>query len=118
MPEDVTVYGMEVNKLQSGIKVDSDNVIHGILHYVEGYDGYSQGAYGNFVALRVTAPADATVEYTSEAVSKGILSPNDRLIVWKVPRTDSTLTIKVERDGESASVTYKAEGLILEQQKG
>ena len=115
MPEDATVYGIEVNKLQSGIRVDSDNVIHGVLHHVENYDGYAQGASGNFVALRITAPADAKVEYTTEAVPNGVLAPDDRLLVWKVSGTDATLTIKVERNGESADVTYKAEGLILEE---
>ena len=114
MPPDAEVYGMEVNKLQSGITVDSDNVLHGVLHYVDGYEGYATGASGNFVALRLTAPSGATVKYTSEAVKDGVLKSDDRLMVWKVSSKESTLTITVEQGDQHASTTYKATGLTLE----
>ena len=115
MPDDAEVYGVEVNKLQSGVTVDSNNVLHGTLHYVKDYDGYAKGAKGNFVALRLTAPVDATVSCKSDDDSADKpLTDNDRLIVWKVDRDDEKLTVKVERDGESAETVYSASGLTRE----
>lgn len=114
MPDDANVYGMEVSKLQSGVTVDSENILHGALHYVKNYDGYAKGAEGNFVALRLTAPADAEVTYKTDAVPNGKLTPDDRLMVWKVPSTDKSLSITVKRGEETVTTEYKASGLILE----
>lgn len=121
MPDDADVYGVEVAKLQSGVTVDGDGVLYGTLHYVTDYAGFSSDSEeqkGNFVALRVTAPSDATVKYQSSTGKSGTFAPDDRLMVWRVANNEATLTITVERREETASITCKASGLTLEQATG
>ena len=114
MPSDAKVYGVEVKTLQSNVTVDGDNVLHGTLHYVKDYDGYAKGAEGNFVAMRLAAAPDAEVTYKTDAVPNGKLAPDDRLLVWRVPSTDKTLTVTVKHGEASSTVEYKASGLTLE----
>lgn len=115
LPNDATILGMEVGKLQSNVTVDSDNVLHGTLHHIKDFDEYDKGATGNFAALRVVAPTDATVKITTASVSDKALD-EDRTVVWKVTGTGDTLKVKVERGEESSDVDYKASGLTLEEE--
>lgn len=115
VPNDATVLGMEVSKLQSNVTVDGGNVLHGTLHHIKNFDKYDQGATGNFVALHVVAPADATVKITTSSASDKPLD-EDRIVVWKVASTEDTLKVKVERGEESSDANYKASGLTLEEE--
>ena len=115
LPDDAKVLGMEVSKLQSDVTVDSDNTLHGISRYVKGFDAYDKDAEGNFIAMRVTAPSDATVKITTSTVSDEPMD-EDRTVIWKVTATEDTLTVKVEKGEETAEAVYRASGLTLEQQ--
>lgn len=115
MPDGATVLGMEVSRLQSNVTVDGDNVLHGTLHHIKNFDMYDQGATGNFAALHVVAPTDATVKITTSSVTDKPLD-EDRTVVWKVTGTEDTLKVKVERGEESSDVDYKASGLTLEEE--
>ena len=115
LPNDATILGMEVGKLQSNVTVDSGNVLHGTLHNIKNFDMYDQGATGNFAALHVVAPTDAAVKITTSSVTDKPLD-EDRTVVWKVTGTGDTLKVKVERGEESSDVDYKASGLTLEEE--
>lgn len=115
VPNDATVLGMEVSKLQSNVTVDGGNVLHGTLHHIKNFDKYDQGATGNFAALHVVAPTDATVKITTSSVTDKALD-EDRIVIWKVTSTEDTMKVKVERGEESSNVDYKASGLTLEEE--
>lgn len=115
LPDDAKVLGMEVSTLQSGVTVDSSNVFHGTLHHVTDFTAYDKGAEGNFLATKIVAPADADVKISTSAVQDKPVDES-REVVWKVGSTEDTLTVKVERNGESAEAVYSAGGLTLEQQ--
>lgn len=113
LPADGKVLGMEVNKLQSNVTVDSDNVFSGTLHFVADFESYDKGAKGNFLAAKIVAPSDAEVKITTGAAKDKPLDES-REIVWKVASNEDTLKVTVEKNGEKAEKTYSAAGLTLE----
>ena len=115
-PSDANTYGKKVSELQSGITVDSDGTLYGTLHYVTGYKGFDSKTAalqkGNFLAMEIDAPADATVKYQSSTGSGGekTMKNPDRTLVWRVQDNDATMTITVDDEKQ----TYNAKGLTLE----
>lgn len=109
---------MEVSKLQSGVSIDSNNVIHGILHHVKEYKKFSSvpsEQSGNYVALKFITPTGSTVKIQSSTGNgEQTLAPDDRVLVWRVKDTSATLTVTVENGDETAKEVYSASGLILE----
>lgn len=104
-----------VSELQSGVAIDSYNVIHGTLHHVTDYTEFNQSdpdeQKGNFCALHFEGDGSPIVCRTSEGKGKKeVTLDEDGILVFKVDSPSETLT--VESGGESA--TYQCSGLTLE----
>lgn len=104
-----------VSELQSGVAIDSYNVIHGTLHHVTDYTEFNQSdpdeQKGNFCALHFEGDGSQIVCRTSEGKGKKeVTLDEDGILVFKVDSPSETLT--VESGGESA--TYQCSGLTLE----
>lgn len=114
---DFDLFGKKISELQSGIIVRG-NTISGYLYYLDDYSGWSAGASGNFLAIRVYSPGASTV--TVELVngqSGPVTLDADRVIVLQISDT-STQSIKVvstNADSTSTTKTYTITGLTLEE---
>lgn len=119
-PEDGggTAYSKSVSDLQENISISRQNKISGRLKYVKGYTGFSSTDNdGNFLALKIEYPEDATVKITliggstkDKAIPRG-----DHLLVTKV-KDAATQKIKLDitKGDKTGSVTYDLSGLTLD----
>lgn len=99
-----------------------DFEITGTLHYVSGYTGFASDdkQNGNFLALSFVADEDATLTVTfnnaQTTTSPVVLEPGDRDCVFRITNKDQqSLTVKVEKNGESNTKQYGLSGLTLEE---
>lgn len=111
---DSTVLGKSVRDLQYKMTVFENNVA-GTLNYIENFTGYSQDTSensGNFMALKFTAPSDATttVQYTGRNATE---LDSDMICVFRVTSPNDTITVTTTRNGESLTKVLSLKGLTL-----
>lgn len=114
-PNDKPLGEKAVSELQSGVAIDSYNVINGTLHHVEDFKEFNQSdpdeQKGNFCALHFAGDGTPIICKTSEGKGKTeVTLDEDGILVFKVDSTSETLTVK---SGDSETV-YKCSGLTLE----
>lgn len=115
----VSVYGKNVNELQSGISVANDK-ISGTLHYVEDYTEFNPGEpdeqKGNFLALNIEAAEDSVVTFELIGGSKGpiTLTPDDMQVVSRIKNAGQSIEITAVKDGARVVKTYSLKDLVLE----
>ncbi len=119
LPSGTQLYGKGVDELQSGVTADSDGVLHGTLHYVQGYTEFNPSKKdeqeGNFVAMHIHTPIPGTVTIQSSTMKDPKeLAEDDRDLVWRVADKNATLTVKVKGEEETGETVFKASGLTLE----
>lgn len=117
MPSGAKTYGMEVSKLQSGVRADSDGVLHGTLHYVKGFSGFSSAPdeqNGNYLAMNIQPRIKGTTKFKSSTGAEKTLPEDDNVLVWRVKDNNATMTIRTEGEGETGETVLKASGLTLE----
>lgn len=112
IPEGVSLFGKELDDLQENIVI-GDTGISGTLKYVTGYTGFSGDPdlqQGNFLALHVNVPADATV---TVKLTNTVTLDEDRTIVLRIAdKSSQTITIVVSKTGaESITKTFSLTGL-------
>ena len=112
IPEGVSLFGKELDDLQENIVI-GDTGISGTLKYVTGYTGFSGDPdlqQGNFLALHVNVPADATV---TVKLTNTVTLDEDRTIVLRIAdKSSQTITIVVSKAGaESITKTFSLTGL-------
>ncbi len=112
----VDLLGKSVTDLQSNIAI-ANNAITGTLLYVDDYTGFSDDPaeqVGNYLALHVNAPEDATV--TVEVVggiSGAVTLDNDRIIVDRIASTSQKIKVVMTLDGRQREQIYSLTGLTL-----
>ena len=114
-PNDKPLGTKAVSELQSGVAIDSYNVIHGTLHHVTDYTDFNKSdedeQKGNFCALHFEGDGSPITCKTSEGKGKKeVTLDDDGILIFKVDSPAETLT--VESGGEST--VYKCSGLTLE----
>lgn len=119
LPSGTQMYGKGVEELQSGVRADSEGVLHGTLHFVTGYKDFNPGnpaeQSGNYVAMHIHTPIPGKVTIKSSTMEKPKeLEEGDRDLVWRVQSKEATLTVTVEGEEESGETIFKASGLTLE----
>lgn len=112
IPEGVSLFGKELDDLQENIVI-GDTGISGTLKYVTGYTGFSGDPdlqQGNFLALHVNVPDDATV---TVKLTNTVTLDEDRTIVLRIAdKSSQTITIVVSKAGaESITKTFSLTGL-------
>lgn len=112
----VNLLGKQPSDLQSSIVIGTD-AISGTLNYVSDYTGFSSNVSeqsGNYLALIVTTPSNATV--TSQligGVHGQVTLDEDRMIVFRVTSTEQSVTFTTTYGSTSKTVTYALTGLTL-----
>lgn len=102
--------------------VVGDSSITGTLHYVTGFtefSGDSDKQSGNYLALTFEADKDAKVTVTfnggNTTSSPVVLEPDDRDCVFRISdKSTQSISVKVEKNGETIEKTYSLTGLTLE----
>lgn len=96
----------------------SDNKVTGTLKYVENYDGFSEGAEGNFLAIEVEEAKNGdTIQFElsdSQIKGNGFLNSEDPLLVCKIHSNSQTITLT----NGSTKVVLDLSGLTLGQKSG
>lgn len=109
------VYGKAVSDLQMNVTFAEDNV-KGYLKHVNDYDGFEEGASGNFLALEVEeAKNGQEIQFElsdPESKGTGTLNTEDSLLVCKIHSTDQTITLK---NGKTTKVLKLNELVLLNQ---
>lgn len=113
--DSVTLYGGKVaSDLQSDIVIDSNNVAHGTLKYIEGglaESGPLAGS-GYFMALSWSAPGDTVTSLRvglTNSQGTGLvdaLGDPDRTVVCKITNKDIQNFTLVQSDGDTSNVQY------------
>ena len=119
-PEDgeAVLFGKTVNELQSDIVIDDDQIT-GTLHYVEDYLDFSSEPSqqsGNYLALKFTAPEDATTTVEVVGGTKGPVTLDEDMNIVLLIADEETQSVKVTvTKGDDVSIkTYGLTGLTLE----
>lgn len=118
-PEDAGAdcYGKPASELQENIRI-SGTKITGSLNWVTGYTKFSSDTAqqsGNFLALKVSAPGDATVKFKLVGGSspEKKLPADDHQIVWKIGAKTQKPHIEITRGGHTGTQEYDLSGLEL-----
>ena len=112
------LFGKHVDDLQENIEIGEDEIT-GTLKYVTGYTEWSPGNVeeqsGNYLALHVEAPADATVQVK---LTRWATLDTDRIVVARIADKDSqTITVVVSKDGaETITKVYSLSGLTCNEE--
>ena len=114
--EAATAYNKPVKELQENIRI-IDNVVYGTLKHVDEYPGFSAGDNtGNFLALKVDYPEDATVKVTVEggATKDKEFSKGDHQLVVKVEDAKTQkIKLAITHKEKTGTITYDLSGLTL-----
>lgn len=110
----VDLLGKSVSNLQSNIAI-ANRAITGTLLYVDDYTDFSEDQekqVGNYIALHVNAPEDATVAVT---VNGGeVVTVDDEMIaVCRITSTSQTIKVTGTLDGRQREQIYSLTGLTL-----
>lgn len=128
----VELFGKEVSELQDNVLIGADKMIHGTLHYVEDYTGFSSKPAeqsGNYLALTVahnnfegvdsvkiglipTYISGEPVEDTSGFVE--LINDPDKNIVLKIHDNHQRLNVLFRRNGITTQMAYGLGDLVLE----
>lgn len=88
-------YGKNASELQE-IEIN-DNKVTGTLKYIDNYNGFSEGAEGNFLALEVEEAKNGdTVQFElsdPQIKGNGVLNSEDYLLVCKIHSNSQTITL-------------------------
>lgn len=119
-PEDgeAVLFGKTVDELQSDIAIDDDQIT-GTLHYVEGYTDFSSEPSqqsGNYLALKFTAPEDATTTVEVLEGTKGPVTLDEDMNIVLLIADEETQSVKVtvKKGDETTEKVYGLTGLNLE----
>jgi len=111
-----TVLGKSVSDLQSGVHVH-DTYVQGVSKYVTGYTGYSGDPAeqsGNYIAIKVDAPAGATV--TGQMGSRTVTFDSDmNMVVRLTNKRTQVLKLTATLNGASVTRTLKFSDVELKQ---
>lgn len=107
-----------MSELQTNIKV-ADTEITGTLHYVTGYTGFHGSdptqQEGNYLALKITAPEDATTTVEVVGGSKGpVALDEDMNIVLRIASTSQSIEVITTLKDLSLTKTYALTNLTLD----
>ena len=111
----VDLFGKDVDDLQENIVV-GENAITGTLKYVSDYSSAFSGAeaYGNYIAIKSTAIAGATI--TAEVVGGihgEVTLDSDGILVARIASNTQSIRITATIDGESETKTFALNNLTL-----
>lgn len=115
---EAVLFGKTVDELQSGIVIDDDQIT-GTLHYVEGYTDFSSEPSqqsGNYLALKFTAPEDATTTVEVLRGTKGPVTLDEDMNIVLLIADEETQSVKVtvKKGDETTEKVYGLTGLNLE----
>lgn len=114
--ETAKAYDKPVSDLQKNIRI-VDNVVYGTLKYVEGYTGFSaEDNTGNFLALKVDYPEDATVKFTVEGGTtkdKEFPKGDHQLVVKVKDAKAQKIKLTITHKEKTGTITYDLSGLTL-----
>lgn len=111
---DNTILGKKVRELQTHVTV-FENEVAGQLNYVTGYTQFSETEAeqsGNYLALKFTAPSDATTTVQLSGQSAVTLDSSMNCVL-RVTSNTQTVTVTTTRSGESLSKVLNLSGLML-----
>ncbi|MBO7449832.1 MAG: phage major capsid protein [Clostridiales bacterium] len=111
----VDLLGKTASELQSGIRVNDLGEIRGTLKYVTNYDGFEQGAQGNFIGLKIDVEDGST---TTVEILGGTSGPStldsDCLYVGKIANKQQKIRIVTTKDGSTNTAIYSLKYINLE----
>ena len=116
---DVDLLGLIPDDLQEDIEI-TNNAISGTLKYVTDYTGFSGDVSeqsGNYLALKVTALAGAsiTVELINGTVGHPVTLDSDGMIVLKIADVDTqSIEVVATKGNISEKQSFTISGLTLE----
>lgn len=110
--------GKLASELQSEVRINDLDEIRGKLKYVTGYNGFEQGAEGNFIGLHfdVEAGSTTTVEIIGGTSGPVTLDP-DGLYVGKIASKTQKIRVDTTKDGVSNTKIYSLKYITLEPKK-
>lgn len=110
--------GKMASELQSEVRINDLDEIRGKLKYVTGYNGFEQGAEGNFIGLHfdVEAGSTTTVEIIGGTSGPSTLDP-DGLYVGKIASKTQKIRVDTTKDGVSNTKIYSLKYITLEPKK-
>lgn len=107
--------GKTAAELQSGVRINDLGEVRGTLKYVTNYDGFEQGAQGNFLALKFDTDDGAT---TTVEIIGGTSGPStldsDGLWVGKIANKQQKVRAITTKDGSTNTVIYSLKYVNLE----
>lgn len=107
--------GKTAAELQSGVRINDLAEIRGTLKYVTNYDGFEQGAQGNFIGLKFDTDEGAT---TTVEIIGGFSGPvtldSDNLWVGKIANKQQRIRVITTKDGSTNTVIYSLKYINLE----
>lgn len=116
--DDVDLLGKTAGDLQEDVEVNS-NAITGTLKYVTGYTGFSGNVSeqsGNYLAIKVTALAGATitVELVGGTVGHPVTLDEDGMIVIRITNLETqSITVVATSGTISETQSFSISGLTL-----
>lgn len=119
MDGETDLYGKHADDLQEGIEI-AENSISGTLKHVPEYTGFSDTPSeqsGNYLALKIEVPEEATVTTEVEGGDHGPVEVTDGWCVYRIKDEHSQKIKFTVRNGEeSKDYTYSLEGLTLSEE--
>ena len=114
----MVLFGKTVNELQSDIVIDDDQIT-GTLHYVEDYLDFSSEPIqqsGNYLALKFSAPEDATTIVEVVGGTKGpvVLDEDMNIVLLIADEETQSVKVTVTKGDETTEKVYGLTGLTLE----
>lgn len=116
----VDLLGKTAAELQTEIRINNLDEIRGKLKYVTGYDGYEQGAEGNFVALHFDTDADTTttVEVLNRDPATGPSTlDSDGICICRITNKQNKIRVITTKDGVTNTKIYSLKYITLEPKK-
>lgn len=110
--------GKTAAELQNGVRINDLGEIRGQLKYVTNYDGFEQGARGNFLALKFTTDTGST---TTVEIIGGTSGPvtldSDGLFVGKIANKQQKVRVVTTKDGATNTAIYSLKYINLESER-
>ena len=112
---DAVWLGKRVRDLQQGMTVFNDQ-ISGTLNYVTDFTEFSGDPAeqsGHYMALRFTAPSDATTTVKKNDSDTPSTLDSDMVCIFRITENTKTITVNVSRGGESLTKVFYLNGVTL-----
>lgn len=110
---DAVWLGKRVRDLQQGMDVFNDQ-ISGTLNYVTDFTEFSGDPAeqsGHYMALRFTAPSDATTTVKKNDSDTPSTLDSDMVCIFRITENTKTITVNVSRGGESLTKVFYLNGV-------